>query len=468
MAPYAIIACALLAALGAVLLRRPEWALAGLCLASPIGLFYIGPAQLITVLAIAVIGVMIGSRWSAGMSPFPRNALTAAAGLWIITVVLSVAFSPYLPDVFLFGIWLIVSALLAVAVTGIVDTRDRLRPVLAAWLVSVVVVTVAGRFISPAPITAAEASAEYGGAVITGRATSVFGQPNEFGTYCMLMCLIALGVAFRARGWLRWLGVVAAVASTIGMVQSYSRAAWVGWVVGLLVLLVIEPRSRVPLVVGGGCMVLGFLGLVAAVPTSQTVQLVDSRIGSIAAPQSNPNDNRPELVAEGFRQFEAAPVFGVGPNAYSIEGATSRSLERTVGGLHPHNIVLTVAAEQGAAGLIATAVFAGVLLVAAIPVLPVVIRRRSRGRDPGGDWVAGLLAGGVAALSAMLVEGTADAPLRNALMRTTLWLIVGFTMSAALVLRNWGTGTEPALSRADRAGSASEPPPSLPTATLSE
>ena len=69
-------------AIGAVLLKRPEWAVVALCLVSPVGLLYVGAAQVVTVVAIGVIGVMIGSRWSSGDQPFPPIALSGAILFW--------------------------------------------------------------------------------------------------------------------------------------------------------------------------------------------------------------------------------------------------------------------------------------------------------------------------------------------------------------------------------------------------
>lgn len=456
---YIAIAAAVAAALIALLLKRPEMALVGLVLASPFGLFYIGAAQLITVLGIGVIGVMIASRWAADQQPIPRNALTGAAAFWILTVILSVLFSPYVTDTALFGTWLVVSALLAVAVTGIVEDRARLKPVLAAWLVSAIVITLAGQFIKPPVAVDAEASAEYGGAVITGRATSVFGQPNEYGTYCMILGLVALACVFRARGWLRWLAILTTVCACYGLIQSYSRGAWIGFVVGVVVLSIIENRARWPVLLVGGAVIVAFLGVAATVPNASTVQLVSERVGSILNPADNPDDDRPAIMAEAFRQFAAHPVLGVGPNGFPLEGATSRSLEATVGGVHAHNVVLTVAAEQGILGLIAMAVIAAALLVNALPVLPVVVRRLKDAPDSGQDWVAGVLTGTIAALSGMMIEGMVDAPLRNALMRTTLWFTVGLGMSAALILRGDSVDQGPERpQRADEPIPAGSPP----------
>lgn len=433
--PYVLLLVVVLAAGGAVLLKRPEWALGLLCLATPIGLEYVGQAQVITIMAILVIAVMIGSRWAAGESPLPGNAFTTVALLWCVTVVLSVVFSPYLADTALYGVWLIVSALLAISVTGIVQSRDSLRPVVICWLLGAIAVTVAGRVIAPEGLTPTTAEGQYGGAVITGRATSIFGQPNEYGTYCMIMFLIALGIAVRSRDWVRWLGVATMGFTFVGLIQSYSRGAWIGWLLGTVVLLVIEPRSRRPILVIGAVAFVAAGAFVAFDPTNPTVDLVTGRLATINDPAANPNDYRSVLVAEGVRQFGQDPWFGVGPNAYSLEGATSRSLESTVGGVHPHNVILTVAAEQGLFGLAALLAMAGVLIVTAFPVIPVVAARLAPLRERSLDWVTGLLAGCLAALCGMLVEGMVDAPLRNAVMRTTVWLVVGMTMATALILR---------------------------------
>lgn len=447
-------------AVGAVLLKRPEWAVVALCLVSPVGLLYVGAAQVITVVAIGVIAVMIGSRWSGGAQPFPPIALSGAILFWTVTVLASMLLSPYPADAALFGVWLIVSGLLALAVPGIVDTRERLRPVVYAWLVSAITIVAAGPFIKPpTPAQEADAEAAYGGAVITGRATSVFGQPNEYGVYCMMLLLVSIAVLVGARGWLRLVAAAATVATLTGLIQSYSRGAWIGAIIGLVVLVVIEPRARRP-VIGTGVVVLaGLAAYAAAVPSSPTITLVVSRLDSIVNPAANPFDERPAIVAEGVRQFAAFPLFGVGPNAYPVEGATSRSLEQTVGGLHAHNTVLTVAAEQGLFGVAAMLSIMAVVVVTCVPMLPIVVRRLSGGRDPGGDWVAAVLVGTISALSAIMVSGMVDSPLRNALMRTTLWFTVGMAVAAGEILRRYGSGTQPADVAVEPADA---PPPGSP------
>lgn len=448
-------------AIGAVLLKRPEWAVVALCLVSPVGLLYVGAAQVVTVVAIGVIGVMIGSRWSSGDQPFPPIALSGAILFWTVSVLLSMVLSPYPADAALFGAWLIVSGLLALAVPGIVDTRERLRPVIYAWLISAIVIVVAGPAIKPpTPAQSGETEAAYGGAVIVGRATSVFGQPNEYGVYCMMLLMVSVGVLIGARGWLRLLAAATAVATATGLIQSYSRGAWIGAIVGLIVLIIVEPRARRPVIGAGVLVVVGLAGYAAAVPSNPTIELVTSRFDSIVNPAANPFDERPAIVAEGVRQFAAFPVFGVGPNAYPVEGATSRSVEQTVGGLHAHNTVLTVAAEQGLVGVAAMLAIMAVVVVTCVPVLPVVVRRLSGGRDPGGDWVSGVLVGTIAALSSIMVSGMVDSPLRNALMRTTLWFAVGLAVAAGEILRRQGSGTAPSGGAEGAPGRLDGPDPS--------
>ena len=448
-------------AVGSVLLKRPEWAVVALCLVSPVGLLYVGAAQVVTVVAIGVIAVMIGSRWSSGNQPFPPIALSGAILFWTVSVLLSMVMSPYPADAALFGAWLIVSGLLALAVPGIVDTRERLRPVIYSWLISAIVIVVAGPFIKP-PTTAQSGAAEaaYGGAVIVGRATSVFGQPNEYGVYCMMLLMVSVAVLIGSRGWLRLIAAAAGLATATGLVQSYSRGAWIGALVGLVVLIIIEPRARRPVIGAGVLLVVGLTAYAAAVPANPTIELVVSRFDSIVNPAANPFDERPAIVAEGVRQFAAFPVFGVGPNAYPVEGATSRSLEQTVGGLHAHNTVLTVAAEQGLVGVTAMLAIMAVVVVTCVPMLPVVVRRLSGGRDPGGDWVSGVLVGTIAALSAVMVSGMVDSPLRNALMRTTLWFTVGLAVAAGEILRRHGSGTAPPDDAAGEPLSVRDPSPS--------
>ena len=68
--------------------------------------------------------------------------------------------------------------------------------------------------------------------MVTGRAEGIFSQPNEYGFYCMVTVVFALGLAVLTRGWLRRTAVLALVVCSAGLLLSLSRGAWSGTAVG--------------------------------------------------------------------------------------------------------------------------------------------------------------------------------------------------------------------------------------------
>jgi hypothetical protein len=84
-------------------------------------------------------------------------------------------------------------------------------------------------------------------------------------------------------------------------------------------------RAASAAVIGTGLAVVAGLAYAAVVPANP-IDLITSRFDSIIT-QPPTIDDRP------VRQFTAFPWFGVGRKCVLV-GATSRSLEQTVGGVH--------------------------------------------------------------------------------------------------------------------------------------
>jgi O-antigen ligase len=406
-------------------------------LVAPFGLFYLpGSVQLITVAALAVISLALWERLWIGQLPVPRSLQAWSAIVWTVGVVFSVVGSKDPGRAATFGTWQIIAAWLAVSFAVTVGRPDRARAVLGAWLVGALAVGASGLFLQDGGLSEA-----YGGAVVTGRAVGVFTQPNEYGTYCMLVWLFCTGLAILTRGWTRYLALAAGVACLDGLITSFSRGAWLGAAFGLVVLAILAPQARRPQAIGLVAAGVAFGSVLIVMPFWELPGLLATRVISIVNPEANPFDDRPALMAEGLRQFGKASLVGQGPNMYSPVSANVGSLARTIGGEHPHNFALAVAAEQGLIGLLALVGFALAACLAVINSRHLVRRARSQSRRPGvsraltvvplGAAVA-LSAG--ASLAGFVVEGLVDYPMRNALMRTTAWTMIGWTLAGYRLL----------------------------------
>jgi O-antigen ligase len=283
--------------------------------------------------------------------------------------------------------------------------------------------------------------AAYDGAVVSGRPVGVFAQPNEYGLYCMLVVVFATGLVFTTRGWVRWVSVVAAGSSAVGLVLSLSRGSWLGAIAGLILLALLVPQTRRPFLAGGA------LALVAGAAVSllpfqiPVVSLVVARALTIGDAASNPYDERPSFRAEGMREWAEKPIFGQGPNSFPELSTGINSVARPNGAEHPHSFIIAVGAEQGLVGVLALLGFAVAVVIAARTARVDVVLAFRAGRAaprqrprPYPPLAAAVALSAAAVLGAFMVEGFADYPMRNALSRTTVWVMVGWALAGQRIL----------------------------------
>jgi len=190
----------------------------------------------------------------------------------------------------------------------------------------------------------------------------------------------------------------------------------------LLVLLPAPGRRRL-LATLAAVTVLGAAAPVVA-PGQPAVSVVADRLRALATAERNPYDERPEIWREAVRQLEGSPVLGVGPGGYPGRAAGTPALRRA-DPLHAHSMILTVGAEQGLIGV------AALLGVIAAGVAAVLRARRAAARRHGGGAGEEILAGAAAALTALLGQGLVDYPVRNPVLGTLLWVLVGVLAAAA-------------------------------------
>ena len=221
------------------------------------------------------------------------------------------------------------------------------------------------------------------------RAYGTFEQPNPFGGYMNLTALLALGVvvglvtavwqrwrrgetfSWRLAGTLLAVGVVAAVTS-LALVFSWSRGAWLSFGAGTAVLILFWPQKLwqgLLLLAVGGML---FLGGVRAgvVPASVTERITsfsqDLRLGDVRGEDINDANY---AVLERLAHWQAAVDMarenlwlGVGFGNYEPAYADYALLNWPYPLGHAHNYYLNLAAEVGVVGLLAylvlwTAVF---------------------------------------------------------------------------------------------------------------
>jgi O-antigen ligase len=288
------------------------------------------------------------------------------------------------------------------------------------WLL----VAVGGLSCLPALLSAGQLRASFGGAVVANRLEGTFTQPNEFGSFAMVVVVVGsallVGARSRREALLVGLAVVPAVG---GLLLSLSRGSWIGAVAGAGVLLVLLPRARRALALAAFPLVLAAVALGAFAPENPQVQVVGSRVSTLTeSGGGNPYDDRPRIWAEGRREVALDPVTGHGPGAFPVVSTRSASQAQTVQAEHAHSVLLTVAAEYGLPGA-ALLVGLGVSCVFAA---------WAAGRAAG-PRTAPLVAGPAAAAAAIATQGVIDYTMRNAVLFTFFWLVAGLLVAGCRV-----------------------------------
>jgi O-antigen ligase len=201
--------------------------------------------------------------------------------------------------------------------------------------------------------------------------------------------LICLGAIRSLSPRVRQLMWAAIGAGALGFFCSFSRAAWLGTVAGLVYLLcvtrpwrAVEWRSRRvqrTLLAGGTLLVAGIVLLGAAYG-----ELVSARLLRLGSPlEATSIRERLEDYRQAWGLIRAVPLKGVGSGYYIAALWAGVGEDRPPGFRKVHNTYLLAAAELGIGGL---PLWLWVLLAP-----PVALAWRARGRDGdvrGAGWAA--------------------------------------------------------------------------------
>jgi O-antigen ligase len=454
----AVVAVALVAVPGLLLVavlaqREPAVAICLVPLSLPVGQLAVPgvPLPVIRLATLAAAG-LCGLCWlrSLGVAPGrpgrpagPPSALLLAAGVAVLAALVSTlaAVDPVaavrLDLGYLFGLGL------AAAVLATCRQPQALRLVGLAVCAGGAATCAAALATAPAP------EEHYGGSLVQNRATGMFGQPNELGSFAAAVAVLALAVllSLPRRHPLRLLAGAAAGLGFLALAASLSRGAWIGSGLGLLALLaLVRPavRRRVLGTLGAGTLVL--LAVAAAAPAGPVLPVLADRAASLVTGQRNPYDDRPAIWQEAVRQLAARPLLGGGPGGYPV---LARRDGRELAGTRPdhaHSLALTVGAEQGLLGLAAVTAAVAVGAVGAVRAARRYRQRGGAGGGGGGGGAAGPPAppprppAPAAALCTVLGQGLVDYPVRNPVLETLGWLLVGLLAAATAVRGPGGAG----------------------------
>jgi putative inorganic carbon (HCO3(-)) transporter len=407
----------------AAVLARPIWAIPLFFAAIPFALERVsaGTFEIVDLAALLAAAAVLLARMLRRRTPRPALPVPWVLGWGVAFCAIAAISATSALDKTIASDQLLVllaSFLLACAVVAACETLGDLR-VLAVGLMIVGCVVAVEGFANTTDVTNF-------GAVVQTRSVGPFQSPNELGSAAAMLLVFGLGILLsRLPKAYRVLGAATALLSTLALILSLSRGAWLGAVGGVMALAVFSPRARKALVVTGlvaGVIAL-LLGALNADPTQ--VQTLQSRFTQVLNPSTNPYDERPAIWAEAEREILARPVFGYGPGNFPVASERSGSEAVTVGATHAHDVLLTVAAEMGVpAALVLIAFTLGVAASA----------WRAKRRLTGVPDL-GILAGLSGALVAYVVHGLVDFTLRNSSLMALLWVLAAMVIACDRVSR---------------------------------
>ncbi|MGH3383392.1 MAG: O-antigen ligase family protein [Nocardioidaceae bacterium] len=341
--------------------------------------------------AFVAIGAFVAVSWFSGLlGVAPSTALTA-------------------------NLTLTGAALLAVGISISVCTQRQLR--------LFVVVVVLGSIAATAPVLGqlGDVESRRGGTVVDNRPTGAFADPNELGIYAVVIVVLALTLLAVGRRLELVVGVVGGGFALAGLLLSFSRGAWLAALAAGVVLLAYPlMRGRILRVLAVGVLVAGLL--VSTSVVDLPVGALQDRASSLLSGASNPYDARPAIWQTALGIFVDHPLLGAGPGSFSTVVAEAPGFLWAYPVVHAHSGPLTVAAETGALGLLTSL---AVVLVVGAGLLG------GRLRGSGDPSATGLLHGILAALCGVGACLGVDYTLRNPLVLTMVWMLVGIALAAS-------------------------------------
>lgn len=291
---------------------------------------------------------------------------------------------------------------------------DRVRRVLVACYVAAV---------PPILLGGLQAATGHGRFVTAGvsRVLGTFLHPNTFGFFLSMFMLLSIAIYphCQQRTQLLLIGFIAVCGGML--VLTYSRGSWVAFVLGLIVIGVLQSKRVFAL------LAIGAIVAVAAAPS------VLSRVSNLGSSSGLNGSSGNSLVwrftywSQVFSLNHNNPITGIGLKGTKFLTDQSKA---------PHNDYLRAFAETGVLGLL------GFLLV--IVALVAVARKAVRQANPG--FERGVAVGFAAVLVAYLIDSFGDNLMSEIVV---LWYFYAFA-ACALAVAKFGTPPPPKLPRAPK------------------
>jgi putative inorganic carbon (HCO3(-)) transporter len=367
-------------------LRAAEtWTLRAGALALPLAVWpsgdvFIQPKLVVLDLVVlALLALRVLGRLAAGSAePRPPTPLDLPLAAFVLSAALSTALS-VAPGLALLGSPIRYEGLLTIVAYALLyrlaaqaldaDGAWRVaRALLAAGFVAALLAIlqslVVGALLGAG---APETATTFGGSL---RATSTFGNAGTLGAFLAMLAPLTARELLAARSWAeRVIAANLAVVLGLGLLLTYSRAAWLGAALGVLVAGA-GPSARwarrrpAAAAVSAALAPLGMALLAGLGPA--WVRALLARAASLADPTQGSGATRLHIWADTLRLVAARPWVGWGPDTFGLVFPRFQTGDWAPGMLidKAHSDLLQVAATQGVLGAIAYAGIAAAFVAA--------------------------------------------------------------------------------------------------------
>jgi O-antigen ligase len=179
------------------------------------------------------------------------------------------------------------------------------------------------------------------------RVNSLFFDPNIYGRFlAVVMLLVAAWLLWARRQREVVAGALLLAVLWGGLVLTFSQSSFTALLVGLAILGAMRWSVRWALLLSGGALVVAVV-FVALAPGAVHLDLGNSKSADKAT------SGRYDLIKGGLKLFKRAPLVGQGSGSFAREYRRAEHVSPERAASASHTIPVTVAAEQGAIGLVA-------------------------------------------------------------------------------------------------------------------
>lgn len=295
-------------------------------------------------------------------------------------------------------------------VVNLLRTRESCRHALKALTVSMVITSLYGivQYLFGG-LTANWLDTEMF-SYIPGRATSFFDNPNILGSYLIMLMPMLFMMVIHAKGFKRqFLLVFAAFVSMLCLVWTWSRGAWLGFIVGTLIFFLIYSYRTIAFLLAGG-LALPIVG--ALLPSELTGRFTS--IGSMADSSTYYRVYTWKGVLRMLREVWHSGI-GVGQAAFE-QVYPVFAYAGTEVSPHAHNLIMQIVSEVGIAGLVTFIIVIFFFLQNCFEFIG-----SSRGEDRS------IVAAGLAGVCSALFMGLFDHIWYNYRVFFVFWIVIALT-----------------------------------------